>query len=140
MNGCASVAGFNPKSAKETLNRWIAHETARTAAEITAAIEAYRFNDAAASAYRFVWNIYCDWYLELAKPLLTGADGAAKSETQATVAWARDEIVKMLHPFMPFITEELWAVTGKHDKLLALSEWPQLEGLATTKRKPRSAG
>ena len=133
MNGCASITGFNPKSAKETLNRWIAHETARAAAEIRAAIEAYRFNDAAASAYRFVWNIYCDWYLELAKPLLTGTDGAAKSETQAMVAWARDEIVKMLHPFMPFITEELWAVTGKHDKLLALSEWPQLQSLADDK-------
>jgi valyl-tRNA synthetase len=133
MNGCTSVTGFSPKSAKEMLNRWIAHETARAAAEIRAAIEAYRFNDAAASAYRFVWNIYCDWYLELAKPLLTGGDGAAKSETQAMVAWARDEIVKMLHPFMPFITEELWAVTGKHDKLLALSEWPQLEGLADDK-------
>ncbi|MGB8896727.1 MAG: valine--tRNA ligase [Pseudolabrys sp.] len=130
MNGCASVAGFDPKSAKETLNRWIAHETAHAAAEITAAIEVYRFNDAAASAYRFVWNIYCDWYLELAKPLLTGVDGAPKSETQAMVAWARDEIVKMLHPFMPFITEELWAVTGKHVKPLALSEWPQLQGLA----------
>jgi valyl-tRNA synthetase len=130
MNGCASVAGFDPKSAKETLNRWIAHETAHAAAEITAAIEVYRFNDAAASAYRFVWNIYCDWYLELAKPLLTGADGAPKSETQAMVAWARDEILKMLHPFMPFITEELWAVTGKHVKLLALGEWPQLQGLA----------
>ncbi|MGA7389839.1 MAG: valine--tRNA ligase, partial [Pseudolabrys sp.] len=130
MNGCASVAGFDPKSAKETLNRWIAHETAHAAAEITAAIEVYRFNDAAASAYRFVWNIYCDWYLELAKPLLTGVDSAPKSETQAMVAWARDEIVKMLHPFMPFITEELWAVTGKHVKPLALSEWPQLQGLA----------
>ncbi len=130
MNGCASVAGFDPKSAKETLNRWIAHETAHAAAEITAAIEVYRFNDAAASAYRFVWNIYCDWYLELAKPLLTGVDGAPKSETQAMVAWARDEIIKMLHPFMPFITEELWAVTGKHVKPLALSEWPQLQGLA----------
>ncbi|MGC2824061.1 MAG: class I tRNA ligase family protein, partial [Pseudolabrys sp.] len=130
MNGCASVAGFDPKSAKETLNRWIAHETAHAAAEITAAIEVYRFNDAAASAYRFVWNIYCDWYLELAKPLLTGVDGAPKSETQAMIAWARDEIVKMLHPFMPFITEELWAVTGKYVKPLALSEWPQLQGLA----------
>jgi valyl-tRNA synthetase len=113
MNGCATVKGFDPKSAKETLNRWIAHETAKAAGEITEAIEAYRFNDAAAAVYRFVWNIYCDWYLELAKPLLTGADGAAKRETQAMVSWARDEIFKLLHPFMPFITEELWAVTSQ---------------------------
>jgi valyl-tRNA synthetase len=113
MNGCATVVTFDPKSAKETLNRWIAHETAKAAAEVTEAIEAYRFNDAAAAVYRFVWNIYCDWYLELAKPLLTGPDGAGKSETQAMVAWARDEILKLLHPFMPFVTEELWAMTSQ---------------------------
>ncbi|HET7805156.1 MAG TPA: valine--tRNA ligase [Pseudolabrys sp.] len=113
MNGCATVTAFDPKSAKETLNRWIAHETAKAVAEVTEAIEAYRFNDAAAAVYRFVWNIYCDWYLELAKPLLTGPDGSAKSETQAMVAWARDEILKLLHPFMPFVTEELWEVTSQ---------------------------
>ena len=133
MNGCAAVAKFDPKSAKETLNRWIAHETAKAAAEVTEAIEAYRFNDAAAAVYRFVWNIYCDWYLELAKPLLAGPDGAGKSETQAMVAWARDEILKLLHPFMPFVTEELWAVTGKHDALLALDKWSTLSGLADDK-------
>ena len=133
MNGCASVANFDPKSAKETLNRWIAHETAKAVTEITESIEAYRFNDAAAAVYRFVWNIYCDWYLELAKPLLTGADGAAKGETQAMVAWGRDEILKLLQPFMPFITEELWTVTGKHDALLALDKWPQLAGLSDDK-------
>ena len=70
--------GFDPKQAKQVLNRWIAHEAAKAAAEVTEAIEAYRFNDAAGAAYRFVWNIYCDWYLELAKPLLTGADGASQ--------------------------------------------------------------
>jgi len=133
MNSCATVSTFDPKSAKETLNRWIAHETEKATAELTEAIEAYRFNDAATAVYRFVWNIYCDWYLELAKPLLTGADGPAKSETQAMVAWARDEILKLLQPFMPFITEELWAVTGKHNELLALSEWPQLVGLIDEK-------
>jgi valyl-tRNA synthetase len=112
MNGCATAVGFDPKAAKETLNRWIAHETAHAASDITEAIEAYRFNDAAGAAYRFVWNIYCDWYLELAKPVLLGPDGLAKTETQAAVAWARDEILRLLHPFMPFITEELWAVTA----------------------------
>jgi valyl-tRNA synthetase len=135
MNGCATAAGFDPKAAKETLNRWIAHETAKAAADITDAIKAYRFNEAAAAAYRFVWNIYCDWYLELAKPVLLGPDGRAKAETQAMVAWARDEILKLLHPFMPFITEELWAVTAapQREALLALSQWPSLEGLADDK-------
>ena len=134
FNGAARVEGFDPKSAKETLNRWIAHETAKAAAEITRSIETYAFNEAAAAAYRFVWNVYCDWYVELSKPLLTGPDGAAKDETRAVAAWALDEILKLLHPFMPFITEELWAVTAeqgpKRSSLLALSDWPSLAGLA----------
>ena len=123
MNDCALPAGFDPESAKQTLNRWIAHETFRTAREVTEAIGGYRFNDAANAIYRFVWNVYCDWYLELAKPVLLGEEGAAKVETRAMVAWARDEILKLLHPFMPFITEELWMVTAKRDGLLALAPW-----------------
>ena len=133
MNECATVSTFDPKSARETLNRWIAHETAKASTEITEAIKAYRFNDAAAAIYRFVWNIYCDWYLELAKPLLTGPDGSARDETRAMVAWARDEILKLLHPFMPFITEELWAVTGQHDRLLTLEAWPGRASLTDDK-------
>ena len=139
MNDCVTVPGFEPLSAQETVNRWIAHETAKAAREITEAIDAYKFNDAAAAVYRFVWNIYCDWYLELAKPVLQGEDGAAKNETRAVTAWVRDEILKLLHPFMPFVTEELWGVTdpplapfpgteGKEsarDGLLALTPWPQ---------------
>jgi valyl-tRNA synthetase len=133
FNGARRVEGFDPKSAKETLNRWIAHETAKAAAEITQAIDTYGFSEAAGAAYRFVWNVYCDWYVELSKPLLTGPDGAAKDETRAMAAWALDEILKLLHPFMPFITEELWAVTGPRAALLALSDWPKLEGLADDK-------
>jgi valyl-tRNA synthetase len=137
FNGAARVAGFDPKSAKETLNRWIAHETAKAAAEITRSIETYAFAEAAGAAYRFVWNVYCDWYVELSKPLLTGADGAAKNETRAMAAWALDEILRLLHPFMPFITEELWAVTAeqgpKRSQLLALSDWSKLDGLADDK-------
>jgi valyl-tRNA synthetase len=130
MNGCATLAGFMPQEAAETLNRWIAHEAARTAGEVTEAIEAYRFNDAANAVYRFVWNVYCDWYLELAKPVLLGPDSAAKTETQAMVAFVRDHILVLLHPFMPFITEELWAVTAEggvaRGDLLTLSPWPLL--------------
>jgi valyl-tRNA synthetase len=123
MNDCALPAGFDPTQAKATLNRWIAHETARATREATEAIEAYRFNDAANGIYRFVWNVYCDWYLELAKPVLLGEASDAKAETRAMVAWARDEILKLLHPFMPFITEELWTVTAPRDGLLALAPW-----------------
>jgi len=123
MNGCALPPDFDATQANETLNRWIAHETTRAIREVTEAIEAYRFNDAANAIYRFVWNVYCDWYLELAKPVLMGEANAVKAETQAMVAWARDEILKLLHPFMPFITEELWAVTAKRDGLLVLAPW-----------------
>ena len=133
INGCAHDPDFNPHHAKETLNRWIAHETAKAGREVTAAIEAYKFNEAASAIYRFVWNVYCDWYLELIKPVLTGPDGAAKTETRGAAAWALDEILKLLHPFMPFISEELWSVTAEHGPkrhhMLALDAWPAHDGL-----------
>ncbi|QBR72366.1 valine--tRNA ligase [Beijerinckiaceae bacterium] len=132
MNGCVRQAGFDPRRVQITLNSWIIGETAKSVAEVTAAIEAYRFNDAANAAYRFVWNIFCDWYLELAKPLLQGADGPPKEETRATTAFVLEQIIKLLHPFMPFITEELWLIKGAEgqprETLLALAEWPRLEG------------
>ncbi|MHC2251206.1 valyl-tRNA synthetase [Bradyrhizobium embrapense] len=129
MNECVKPDSFDPKGAKETLNRWIAHETSRVTREVTETIEDHRFNDAAGAIYRFVWNVFCDWYLELAKPVLMGEEGAAKAETRAMIAWARDEILKLLHPFMPFITEELWAVTAKRDGLLVLAPWPRKPGV-----------
>ena len=137
MNGCARAEGFEPKKAKETVNRWILGETERAVESVTASIETYKFNDAALTAYQFVWGIYCDWYVELIKPVITGADGEAKAETQATAAFVLDQILKLLHPFMPFITEELWRATGEtgpaREKLLIVSGWPKLKGLANAK-------
>jgi valyl-tRNA synthetase len=129
LNGCARVAGFDPAAAREPLNRWILGEAAKAAAETAFAIEAYRFNDAAGAVYRFVWSVFCDWHLELAKPVLQGpADPAAKAETQATIAHVLDTIYALMHPFMPFLTEELWAVKGeagpKREGPLALGPWP----------------
>jgi valyl-tRNA synthetase len=133
INGCARVAGYDPRANQITLNRWIVGEAARTIADVSAAIEAYRFNDAANAVYRFVWSVFCDWYVELAKPLLQGADGAEKDETRATTAFVLDQIYALLHPFMPFLTEELWAIKGadgpKRETMLALAAWPSLEGL-----------
>ena len=131
MNGCARRADFDPAKAKTTLNKWIYAEANATAAAVTEAIENYRFNDAASEVYRFVWNQFCDWYVEFAKPVFMGSDEAAKSETQAMAAWALDEILKLLHPFMPFVTEELWAVLGetgpKRESLLCLAGWPKAD-------------
>ena len=129
MNGCVRVDGFDPSKAREPLNRWILGEAASAAAETAGAIEAYRFNDAANAVYRFVWSVFCDWHLELAKPVLQGpADAAAKAESRATIAHVLDTIYAMLHPFMPFLTEELWAITGETGPRragpLALGPWP----------------
>jgi len=131
MNDCVQPEGFRPTEAKDTLNRWIVHETVKATREVTEAIESYRFNDAANAIYRFVLNVFCDWYVELAKPVLAGEENATKAETQAMVAWARDESLKLLHPFMPFITEELWEVTARRETLLALSPWSRKAGAVT---------
>jgi valyl-tRNA synthetase len=133
INGCARTDGYDPRANRITLNRWIVGEAARTTADVSAAIDAYRFNDAANAVYRFVWSVFCDWYVELAKPLLQGADGPDKDETRATTAFVLDQIYALLHPFMPFLTEELWAIKGsegpRRESLLALASWPSLEGL-----------
>jgi valyl-tRNA synthetase len=135
MNECVRQRDFDPSKVKETVNRWIAGETERAATAVTQALEAYKFNEAAGAAYEFVWGVFCDWYLELIKPVLMGDESAAKAETRATTAWVLDQILKLLHPFMPFITEELWTHMVEHGEkrqsLLALSQWPVLSGLAS---------
>jgi valyl-tRNA synthetase len=129
MNGCETRSDFDPATATLTVNRWIVGETARAAAEVTAGLESLRFNEAAGAAYRFVWDVFCDWYLEFIKPLLNGIDEGAKAEARMTAAWTRDQIFKLLHPFMPFITEELWAKTesgrAPRGTLLIEADWPQ---------------
>lgn len=134
LNGCGRVAGFDPATTRSTLNRWVLSAFAGAVADVTAALEAYRFNDAAGAAYRFVWNLFCDWYLEFAKPVFAGQDAAEKAETQATTAYVLDGICALLHPFMPFITEELWGITGAtgpaRDSVLALAPWPSVAHLS----------
>ena len=126
MNGATNAAVFDPASAQDVLNRWVLGECAKAAREVTRGIEEYRFNEAAGAAYRFTWNTFCDWHLELAKPVLQGPDGPAKDEARATIAYVFDKILALLHPFMPFLTEELWALrsTDKPRGLLALAPWP----------------
>jgi valyl-tRNA synthetase len=129
MNGVKRDANFDPVGARVTVNRWIAGETARAQSAITRAIEDYKFNEAANAAYQFVWNVFCDWYVELIKPILGGGNESEKAETQATAAWVLDQIFLMLHPFMPFITEELWQKTATRDGMLIDAPWASYKGL-----------
>jgi valyl-tRNA synthetase len=123
MNGVweGHVTQAAPPKPQATANKWIIGETAKTLAEVDAALGEYRFDTAADALYKFVWGKVCDWYVEFAKPLFDGADAA---ETRATMAWVLDQCMILLHPMMPFITEELWATTGSRSKLLVHTDWP----------------
>jgi valyl-tRNA synthetase len=133
MNACRQVKEYNPAALDLTLNQWIVSETNRAAKAVTKAINDYRFNDAANASYEFVWHIFCDWYVELAKPVLLGDNEDARAETRATAAFVLDQILKILHPMMPFVTEELWEKTASdpagRGTPLMLSPWPDLTGL-----------
>jgi len=123
MNGVKRDPHFIPDATTLTINRWILTELGITIRDVTEAIETHRFNEAASSLYRFVWNQFCDWYLELLKPVFMGEDEAAKKEAQGCAAYVLEEIYKLLHPFMPFMTEELWAHTDSRDNLLCHTDW-----------------
>jgi valyl-tRNA synthetase len=111
-------------NAQFTVNKWIIGETAKVLDEVNTALEAFRFNDAASGLYGFVWGKVCDWYVELSKPLLQGDDVEKREETQRVMAWILDQCLILLHPIMPFITEELWATLGAHDDMLVVTDWP----------------
>lgn len=132
INDCKPRPDFDPASAKVTLNRWIAGESERALAAVTEALQAFRFNEAAGAIYHFIWHVYCDWYLELIKPILAGSDQAAAAETRATAASVLDRALILLHPFMPFVTEELWRkrapAEGRATPLM-LASWPGHQGL-----------
>ena len=123
MNEAVGSDGAVPE-ASATVNKWIIGETAKVRETVDAALEAYRFNDAANALYTFVWGKVCDWYVEFSKPLLLDGDAATKAETQAVMAWVIDQCVVLLHPIMPFITEELWGTLGERKKILAHTDWP----------------
>ena len=124
MNECRVDPNFNPNSVNSTLNRWIVGKVSEAEKAMTAALGAYRFNDAAGALYAFTWNTFCDWYLEFAKPVFMGTDETAKAETRATTAWVLDQIITLLHPIMPFITEELWQTRAERAQPLITTPWP----------------
>lgn len=119
MNDVVFRQSIDPSTIKHPTNQWIIGEIARAGRQVSQAIEAYRFNDAADANYRFIWNTYCDWYVELIKPLLSGEDEVVKAETRLVAGWVFDEMLKILHPIMPFLTEELWGkLANESDGLL----------------------
>ncbi|MGQ0580857.1 MAG: valine--tRNA ligase [Reyranella sp.] len=131
MNGAALPKGFDPATAKLTVNKWMLGELARANTGIDKALTEFRLNDAASALYEFIWGIVCDWYVELTKPILQGADGPEKDETRAVTAFVLRETVKLLHPVMPFITEELWDKLGhraEHGALIG-QPWPVARAL-----------
>ncbi|NDW05159.1 valine--tRNA ligase [Jiella pacifica] len=130
MNGAVHGGTLDPESLSLPLNRWIVTELSRTVAETDEALAGYRFNDAASAIYRFVWNLFCDWYVELSKPTLGGEDKATADEVRLVTGHVLDRVFALLHPFMPFITEELWQVTageGGRETLLCHTAWPRLD-------------
>jgi valyl-tRNA synthetase len=125
MNECAYPAAFDPKQCRLTVNRWILGELAAAARQTGEAIEAFKFNEAASALYQFAWGSFCDWYIEFTKPILTGDDAAAKAETRATMAWVLGELLHLLHPLMPFISEEIWEqLAGAAAGRLITARWP----------------
>ena len=133
MNECTWDPEFDPSQANNIVNRWIAGETQRANIAVTEAIEAHKYNEAAGALYHFVWHVFCDWYLELIKPVLMDEASDAQQETRAMTAWVLDQILCLLHPFMPFLTEELWGRVagsgGQRGSMLIHADWPQLNGL-----------
>jgi valyl-tRNA synthetase len=123
MNRCALDASFDPRAGAVPVDRWILGRLAHAKADIEDAVAAYRFNDAAHAIYHFAWHEYCDWYLELIKPLLTGVDAKAAAEVRATAAWVLGQILHLLHPLMPFIAEEIWQSIGGQGMLI-VAPWP----------------
>ncbi len=130
VNSCKLDPNFDPKRVTQTLNKWIVGKVAEAAKNVARGIDDYKFNEAATGIYQFTWGSFCDWYIEFAKPIFQGTDAAAAAETRATAAWVLDQLLVLLHPFMPFITEELWAQTADaRPHGLIAAEWPDYAGL-----------
>jgi valyl-tRNA synthetase len=126
MNGCVPVDGFTPGQARLSVNRWIAAALADCIAAVAGSLDAYRFDEAAGRLYQFVWGTFCDWYIEFTKPILQRDDQQARKETQATTAWVLGRILRLMHPIMPFITEELWQQFASDGLALLISApWPE---------------
>ena len=136
LNECRLADEFKPEFCKGKLNQWIISSVKETEEKVRGALEAYRFNDAANSIYAFTWHTFCDWYLEFSKPVLTGDDDEAAEEVRQTSAWVMKNILTLLHPFAPFVTEEIWQNIGygEQETLLMQSSWPYLASIESVEQ------
>jgi valyl-tRNA synthetase len=130
VNECRLDPSFDPAACRQPANRWAVGRIVALTGRVDQALAEYKFNEAAHALYHGIWGEFCDWYLEFAKPIFAGADDAAKKETRAAVAWALGRLLHLLHPFMPFITEELWQQALGADTLLIVAPWPDFAGMA----------
>ncbi len=131
MNECKTIKGFDENSAKLAINKWIIAKAKQAAKEVTDNLDSFRFSDAANAVYQFAWGTFCDWYIELTKPVFYGDNEEQKAETRAVAAWVLDRILLILHPFMPFITTELWNNTAERDTKLIHARWVRDEQIDT---------
>ena len=127
MNECYSVKDFDVNSAKLEINKWIIAKAKEATKDVTDSLNSYRFSEAANAVYQFVWGTFCDWYIELTKPVFYGENAEDIKETRAVAAWVLDRILTVLHPFMPFVTTELWNNLTTRSQKLIKAEWPQNE-------------
>jgi valyl-tRNA synthetase len=129
MNGVRPDPAWDPASAKGTLARWLLAKADAAAAEATASLDRFRFDDYATGLYAFTWGSYCDWFIELAKPVLNGPDGLEKAEVQGAAQHVLGMLLRLLHPVMPFVTAELWEKLGYGPAVtLVRAEWPAGQG------------
>jgi valyl-tRNA synthetase len=129
-NGIGASSTLEPPSAQLAVNRWIVAETVAAVQALDLALADLRFDEAANTIYQFTWSRFCDWYLELIKPVLQGEGVEGADETRAVAGWVLDQILVMLHPFMPFITEELWSKMGEREHELIVAKWPMADARA----------
>ncbi len=129
MNGCFETSTLDENTVKHPVNKWIIAKAKEASNEVTSNLNAFRFSDSANTVYQFIWGSFCDWYIEMIKPILYGDNEAEKQETKATFSWVLDRILTILHPFMPFITTELWNNTAKREVKLIHAAWPKHENV-----------
>ena len=131
MNECRINSDFNPYTVKSAVNKWIVAKADEAALKVTENLNDFRFSDAANTVYQFVWGTFCDWYIELSKPIFYGQNTQEIAETRATAAWVLDRILLILHPFMPFITTELWNNLAQRNVKLIHAAWPEVKKVNT---------